>query len=246
MAAKKGRTASRGPARRPAPATRAGIRVGVVGWGTIGSGVIRFLRESNEHLSSRLGAPIELARVADLDLKRKRAVRVPKSLLTKDARSILTDPKIDVVVELMGGLEPARTFVLEAIRHGKDVVTANKALLAHHGAEIFAAAEEVGVGVGFEASVGGGRFPPPSVVRSAHSEDVHAHPNDLGRGGELVHADRPTAPLGVRFALPSRRCSSATLSCRLSQVPCALRKPGTKPMDLTPLHEKCPPCHRAH
>ena len=172
MAAKKGRTASRGPARRPAPATRAGIRVGVVGWGTIGSGVIRFLRESNEHLSSRLGAPIELARVADLDLKRKRAVRVPKSLLTKDAQSILTDPKIDVVVELMGGLEPARTFVLEAIRHGKDVVTANKALLAHHGAEIFAAAEEVGVGVGFEASVGGG-IPIIRTLREGISPDEH-------------------------------------------------------------------------
>ena len=172
MTAKKGRAASRGPGRRPAPATHAGVRVGVVGWGTIGSGVIRFLRESNEHLSHRLGAPIELARVADLDLKRKRAVRVPKSLLTKDARSILTDPKIDVVVELMGGLEPARTFVLEAIRHGKDVVTANKALLAHHGAEIFAAAEEVGVGVGFEASVGGG-IPIIRTLREGISPDEH-------------------------------------------------------------------------
>ena len=122
------------------------IRVGILGWGTIGSGVIRLLRGSQEALSSRLGAPLELARVADLDLKRKREVRVPKRLLTSDASAVLKDPEIDVVVELIGGLEPARTFVLEAIAQGKAVVTANKALLAHHGREIFAAAEKAGAG----------------------------------------------------------------------------------------------------
>jgi homoserine dehydrogenase len=144
----------------------------VIGWGTIGSGVIRFLRQSNERLASRLGAPIELARVADLDLERKREVRVPKSLLTRDARRILDDPSIDIVVELMGGLEPARTFVLEAIASGKAVVTANKALLAHHGAELFAAAEKAGTGFGFEASVGGG-IPIIRTLREALSPDEH-------------------------------------------------------------------------
>lgn len=172
MGAEKSRRAARRPGTHPATGARRGIRVGVIGWGTIGSGVIRFLRESNERLAARLGAPIELVRVADLDLKRKREVRVPKALLSNDARAILSDPQIDVVVELMGGLEPARTFVLEAIRNGKAVVTANKALLAHHGPEIFAAAEKAGTGFGFEASVGGG-IPIIRTLREALSPDDH-------------------------------------------------------------------------
>jgi homoserine dehydrogenase len=172
MPAEKVRRRAHRPARRPGPGGRRGIRVGVIGWGTIGSGVIRFLRQSNARLAGRLGAPIELARVADLDLKRKREVRVPKSLLTKDAREILDDPSIDIVVELMGGLEPARTFVLEAIANGKAVVTANKALLAHHGPELFAAAEKTGTGFGFEASVGGG-IPIIRTLREGLSPDEH-------------------------------------------------------------------------
>lgn len=132
------------------------VRAALIGWGTIGSGVIDLMRRSQDALSARLGASLELARVADIDLTRKREVKPPKRLLTKDTMSVLKDPEIDVVIELMGGLEPARTFVLEAIANGKAVVTANKALLAHHGREIFTAAEAAGVGFGFEASVGGG------------------------------------------------------------------------------------------
>ncbi len=147
-------------------------RVAVIGWGTIGSGVIRLLRGSADELASRLGSPLELARVVDIDLERKREVRVPRRLLSDDARATLRDPEIDVVVELMGGLEPARTFVLEAIAHGKAVVTANKALLAEHGREIFAAAEAAGVGVGFEASVGGG-IPIIRTLREGLGSDRH-------------------------------------------------------------------------
>ena len=135
---------------------RGPIRVAILGWGTIGSGVIRLLRERTRELSARLGHPVELARVVDIDLKRKRAVQVPRSLLGSRASEVLEDPRIDVIVELMGGFEPARTFVLQAIRAGKDVVTANKALIAKHGAELIDAAEQAGVGFGFEASVGGG------------------------------------------------------------------------------------------
>ncbi|MEI8356905.1 MAG: hypothetical protein WCH13_00275, partial [Deltaproteobacteria bacterium] len=122
------------------------VRVGLIGWGTIGSGVIRILRERGAELDARLGAPLRLVRVCDLDLDRKREVSVPRGLLTRRAEEILGDPDIDVVVELMGGTGAARTLVLAALAAGKAVVTANKALLASHGGEIFAAAEKAGVG----------------------------------------------------------------------------------------------------
>ncbi len=151
----------------------AAVRVGLLGWGTIGSGVIRLLEERRDALDERLGAPLRLARVADIDLERKREVRVARELLTTRAADVLEDPSIDVVVELMGGLEPARSFVLEAIRAGKAVVTANKALLAHHGRELFAAAEAAGVGLQFEASVGGG-IPIIRTLREALASDRHS------------------------------------------------------------------------
>jgi homoserine dehydrogenase len=154
------------PGRDPA----APIRVAILGWGTIGSGVIRLFQERQRELSARLGHPIELARVVDIDLKRSRPVKVAKSLLGNDAKQILGDPKIDVIVELMGGFEPARRFLLEAIANGKDVVTANKALLAKHGAELLDAAEKRGVGFGFEASVGGG-IPIIRTLREGLSAD---------------------------------------------------------------------------
>lgn len=154
--------------RRGAP-----VRVGLLGWGTIGSGVIRLMRGDEQRLDARLGAPLRLVRVCDIDLERKREVRVPRSLLTTRAADILGDPSIDVVVELMGGTGLARTFVLEALRAGKAVVTANKALLARHGGEIFAAAEQAGVGIQFEASVGGG-IPIIRTLREALGADRHS------------------------------------------------------------------------
>ena len=146
------------------------IRVGLIGWGTIGSGVIRILRDRRAELDARLGAPLRLVRVCDLDLDRKREVSVPRSMLTRRAADVLGDPSIDVVVELMGGTGAARTFVQDAIAAGKAVVTANKALLAKHGAEIFAAAERAGVGLQFEASVGGG-IPIIRTLREALAGD---------------------------------------------------------------------------
>jgi len=148
------------------------VRVGLVGWGTIGSGTIQLLRDNQAAIDARLGAPLRLVRVADIDLGRAREVRVARSMLTRNAREVLADPAIDIVVELMGGLEPARSFVLEAIANGKSVVTANKALLAHHGAELFAAAEARGVGLAFEASVGGG-IPIIRTLREALAGDRH-------------------------------------------------------------------------
>ena len=132
------------------------VRVGLIGWGTIGTGVVKLLQRNRAQLCDRLGVPLTLAGIADLDLSTDRGVRVDRRLLTKDAGKLLSDPEIDIIVELIGGYEPARRFVLQAIKNDKAVVTANKALLAIHGEEIFQAAERAGVDVGFEASVGGG------------------------------------------------------------------------------------------
>ncbi|MGD0950302.1 MAG: homoserine dehydrogenase [Candidatus Binatia bacterium] len=132
------------------------IRIGLIGFGTVGTGVIKLLQRHQGQIRARLGARLVLARVADIELRRDRGVRVDRKLLTSDAAELLNDPTIDIIMELMGGYEPARRFVLQAIRNGKSVVTANKALLAVHGAEIFAAAEQGGVDIGYEASVGGG------------------------------------------------------------------------------------------
>ena len=132
------------------------IRIGLIGFGTIGTGVIKLLQRHQGQIRTRLGSRLVLARIADIDLRRDRGVRVDRKLLTSNAAELLEDPTIDIIIELMGGYEPARRFVLQAIRNGKSVVTANKALLAVHGSEIFAAAEKGGVDIGFEASVGGG------------------------------------------------------------------------------------------
>ncbi|TYP00266.1 homoserine dehydrogenase [Geothermobacter ehrlichii] len=132
------------------------IKVGLLGFGTIGTGVVKLLQNNGELLAERLGCRLRLVRIADLDISSDRGVRVDAGILTSDAMSILDDPEIDVVIELIGGYEPARTFVLRAIENGKQVVTANKALLALHGREIFSAAAEKGVEVLFEAAVGGG------------------------------------------------------------------------------------------
>ncbi|MHB8709897.1 MAG: homoserine dehydrogenase, partial [Desulfuromonadales bacterium] len=132
------------------------VKVGLLGFGTIGSGVVKAFQNNGDLLARRLGRPVELVRIADLDIVTQRPVEVDRSLLTTDASAILDDPGIDIVVELIGGYEPARTFVLRAIANGKHVVTANKALLALHGEEIFKAAEQAGVDVMFEAAVGGG------------------------------------------------------------------------------------------
>ncbi len=132
------------------------IYVGLLGFGTVGSGMVKILLENREVIESRLGASLALKWVADLDLERDRGVPVDSGLLTTDAEAVINDQEVDILVELMGGYEPARSFILKAIENGKHVVTANKALLAAHGDEIFSAASKRGVEVGFEASVGGG------------------------------------------------------------------------------------------
>jgi homoserine dehydrogenase len=131
------------------------ISLGLIGFGTIGTGVVKLLNENGSLISERLGIGVQLSKIADIDIKRSRGIPVDQGVLTTDAYEILNNPHIDIVIELMGGYEPAKTFILEAINRGKHVVTANKALLALHGNEIFNAAVKKGVNIGFEASVGG-------------------------------------------------------------------------------------------
>ena len=132
------------------------INVGLLGFGTVGSGMAKILLQSPEVIESRLGATLALKWIADLDLDTDRGVAVDTGILTTDAGEVINDPEVDIVVELIGGYETAKRFILKAIENGKHIVTANKALLAAHGDEIFSAASQKGVEVGFEASVGGG------------------------------------------------------------------------------------------
>ncbi len=131
------------------------IRVGLIGFGTVGKGLAKALNAQKERLQQRTGTTFELATVADIAIETL-SDEFSNVTLTKDANEIFTDPSIDIVVELIGGIEPAKTFMLKAIENGKHVVTANKALLSVHGNEIFQAAAKHNVEVGFEASVGGG------------------------------------------------------------------------------------------
>ncbi len=133
-----------------------GINVGLIGWGTVGSGVIKILQENGPLIEKRLGSKIVLKRVADIDLESERAVKVNRKALTNSAEEVIGDPEIDVVLELIGGVEPARTYILEAFKRGKHVVTANKALLATHLDELCRVAQRYNVDLNFEASVGGG------------------------------------------------------------------------------------------
>ena len=132
------------------------IQVGLLGIGTVGSGVFNVLQRNQDEISRRAGRGIEIAMVADLDVERAKSVVGSKVQVVNDARAVIANPDIDIVIELIGGYGVAKALVLEAIAAGKHVVTANKALLAVHGTEIFAAASAKGVMVAFEAAVAGG------------------------------------------------------------------------------------------
>jgi len=132
------------------------IRVGLIGLGTVGSGVAKMLLGPAEKLLRRSQVEAELRWACDIDRRRARALRVPRENFTTDYMRVLDDPEVDVVVELIGGATAARRVVMNAVTRGKHVVTANKALLAAHGDEIFRAARKQGVGVAFEGSVGAG------------------------------------------------------------------------------------------
>jgi len=130
------------------------LKVGMLGCGVVGSNVARLLQEDSGDFAARSGATLSLAKVAVKNATTKRE-NVPQSIITTDAHSIVNDPSIDIVIEVMGGIEPARELILTAIKNGKSIITANKALLALHGAELFEAADKNGVDLYYEAAVGG-------------------------------------------------------------------------------------------
>ncbi len=132
------------------------IKVGLLGIGTVGSGTFHVLQRNQQEIQRRAGRGIEITMVADLDVARAQSIVGPAVQVVNDARAVIANPEIDIVIELIGGYGIAKTLVLEAIAAGKHVVTANKALLAVHGTEIFAAASAKGVMVAFEAAVAGG------------------------------------------------------------------------------------------
>ena len=131
------------------------LKVGLVGFGTIGSGVARLLVSESKFIERRVGARIKLARVADIKPGRREGIKLPKGVFTTDTISVVDDPTIPIIIELIGGKTAARTLVRRALEAGKHVVTANKALLAVHGEELFRIAHRKGVNLAFEASVGG-------------------------------------------------------------------------------------------
>ncbi|MDR7536228.1 MAG: homoserine dehydrogenase [Armatimonadota bacterium] len=152
---------------RPTPvASPDACRVGLLGLGTVGSAVARLLSERADELARQAGVPIVLHRVAVAHPERARAVSLPPGTLVGDARAVVADPAVAVVVEVMGGIEPARSYLLEALAGGKAVVTANKQLMSTRGDELHAAAEAAGVDLCFEASVAGG-LPIIKTIREA-------------------------------------------------------------------------------
>ena len=147
------------------------VKVGMIGFGTIGAGVAKILTDNDGIISKRLGARVELVKVADLDITTDRGVELGADVLTTSVDDVINHPDIEVLIELIGGYDPAKKFLLQAIDHGKHIVTANKALLAKYGDEIFSAVSEKGLSIGFEASIGGA-IP---IIRSVREAFVANH-----------------------------------------------------------------------
>ena len=132
------------------------INVGLIGFGNVGTGLVKILKDKQPILKEKIGVKVVLKKICDKDLNSKRGVLVDRDILTSNPKDILNDPQIDIVVELIGGIHPAKEYVAEALKNGKYVITANKALLAEEGKELFALARERQKSIHFEASVGAG------------------------------------------------------------------------------------------
>ena len=132
------------------------VRIGVLGCGNVGAAFVRLVEQQSASIEARTGVALEVVKVAVRNVSRERDVVIPEGLLTRDAHEVVNDPNVDLVVEVIGGIEPARELIATAIAHGKPVVTANKELLANVGAELFGQADAQGVDLLFEAAVAGG------------------------------------------------------------------------------------------
>lgn len=157
------------------------IKVGLLGCGTVGGGVVQLLRANAAYLEARVGAPIDVARVLVRDPEKERVPQLDRGRLTTDPEVILGDPSIDVVVEVIGGVDPAREHLTRAIEAGKQIVTANKMLLALHGVELIERAKRRGVDLAFEGAVGGG-IPVIRVLRDALAGDTIASLSGIVNG----------------------------------------------------------------
>lgn len=142
------------------------VNVGIVGLGTVGTGTATILLKKQKNIEKKTGFPVRVRRIADLDTKRDRGIKLPEGVLTDNVQSVLEDPDIDIIVELIGGIHSAKEIILTALKNGKHVVTANKALLAEAGMELFRVAARHKVDIGFEASVAGS-IPIIKVVRES-------------------------------------------------------------------------------
>jgi homoserine dehydrogenase len=152
------------------------IRIGLLGLGQVGGGVYRILKQKSHQLEKTTGVRLEVVKVLVRNLRKKRLVSVPKSKLTRNPNDILRDPSIDVVVELTGGIRPTESWYLEAFKNGKDIVTANKALLAEKGEKLFKVAKNQGRQIFFEASVAGG----VPVIKSLREGLIANHIKEFG------------------------------------------------------------------
>jgi len=132
------------------------INIGIIGLGTVGTGALKALLKNKSEIERKVGSRMEVVKIADLDITTERAVKFDKSLLTTDVNQVLDNPDVDIVVELIGGLHPAKEFILRALKNGKHVVTANKELIAKEGSDILDEASKHGLDFYFEGSVGGG------------------------------------------------------------------------------------------
>lgn len=132
------------------------VKVGLLGLGTVGTGVVRIVEGHQEDLSSQVGSPIRIEKIAVKNLEKPRSIAIDRAKLTEDPWEVIRDPEIDVIVEVMGGVEQTKTYILEALERGKHIVTANKDLMALYGSEILAKALDNQCDVFYEASVAGG------------------------------------------------------------------------------------------
>ena len=150
------------------------INIGLLGCGTVGTGVAKLLIESQQVISARLGTTLKLKRVADIDLETDRGIRFDEGVMTTDADALVKDPEIDIIIEMIGGEGIAKELILKAIANGKQVITANKALLASQGNALFKAAAEKGVDLAFEAAVGGCMPTIKSMRESLVANRIHS------------------------------------------------------------------------
>jgi homoserine dehydrogenase len=203
-------------------------KVALIGFGTIGSGVARLLLEQRERISRQVGRPVELVRIVDRNITHPRNVDVPAELLSTDLQSVIDDPEIEVVVQLIGGLEPDRSIMLKLLTSGKSIVTANKAVLAEHGPELFDAARAASRTIAFEAAVGGG-IPILAAINQSlvanQIESIHAILNGTSnyilsqmdeQGQSYADALAEAQKLGFAEANPAMDVSGADAAQKLA------------------------------